>query len=165
MKFDYFKFIDNKSKIKQVLNQLIPEIYDFEFNGDLYLIGGAIKNILMGENFKDIDIVIISNENRIKSFINEKKLSYEVNSFGGYKIKKDTLMIDMWTTNDLYKAMEYTYDGLFYNIYSDLLIPCGFTHSIENKVQIKINTDNIHPIENKCKRRTEKIKNIIEQLN
>lgn len=39
-----------------------------------------------------------------------------MNKLGGYKIYNNSVVVDLWNTNDLLKSIEYNIEGLFYDI-------------------------------------------------
>lgn len=128
--------------IDSYLKEKIEFIYT-DFLSEIYLVGGAVRNLLMNKNPKDIDIVVLSDsDEEIISLINKYNLKYKKNSFNGYKIYYQDIEIDIWNSNDLYKCIEYNVEGLFYNIKHQLFIPFGFYQAIETKQLKKINSDN-----------------------
>ena len=50
--------LDIDSKIKTAILTLKTYIKDTEFEGNVYVVGGAVRDLLLGENIKDIDIVV-----------------------------------------------------------------------------------------------------------
>ena len=117
------------------------EIIYHHFTSSIYLIGGSIKDLLLDREVRDIDIVVLSNDDtQIKSFIDKYNLQYQRNNFGGYKIKYGDLEIDIWNSNDLYKCIQYNFDGLFYDIKNKVFIPFGFFDAIETKELKEINS-------------------------
>jgi hypothetical protein len=82
------------------LNKLLPsrvlELVDkLMSKTDVYLFSGIIRDyfIKSDNNFRDIDF-IVDNEIDIEAFISN--LDVTKNSFGGYKIIMDSVMIDIW---------------------------------------------------------------------
>lgn len=161
---DYKNKILHKSYlIDDYLEQNFNQVYDFKFKGQLYLVGGAVKDILIGKEPKDLDFVILSyRESNIKDFINKHEFNYNQNSFGGYKLLYNFLKIDMWQTNDLFKIVKYNLDGLFYDVVNKQIISFGFIDGIENNELIEINSSLSHPNKNREIERNNKLKEYLK---
>lgn len=141
--------------IDAYLHNNLEIIYD-NFTSSIYLIGGSIKDLVLNQEVRDIDIVVLSDDDsEIKSFIDKYNLQYQKNNFNGYKIKYGDLEIDIWNSNDLYKCIIYNYDGLFYDIKNSLFIPFGFFDAIETKElkQLKANINEKRQIVNNLTRK------------
>lgn len=128
----------DKNAIKKCILDYFDIIYSFEKIDSVYLIGGAIRDIFLNNNFKDLDFVCTCDEKYIIDFINNNNLKYKKNSFGGYKISYLDIEIDMWSEVDLFNSIEYNLDGIVYNIGRDEFIYFGFYDAIENGLK-KIN--------------------------
>lgn len=160
------EFLNNKkSFIADFLNNNFKEVLGVN-NKDvqIYLLGGAIKDLTQNITPKDIDIVFLTSDSSfLDDFINNNNFNYNKNSFGGYKINHNELIIDMWATNDLYKTIEYNLDGLFYDIKNNLIIPFGFIDGVETKRLFYINENNKHPLKEMELERRKKLKKYIER--
>jgi len=155
---NYNELNRNKEKIKNYLQKKFPIILEQEFKCPTFLIGGAVKDILNDRKPKDLDIVVLNDSDCIELFTEYHKLEFIKNSFGGYKINYNGLLVDMWNTNDLYNVLEYTYDGLFYDINNDYIIPIGYVWSINNGCVDSLNNDFIHPLKERREERRDKIR-------
>lgn len=92
-------------KHHSLADQLFMELYTI---GDLYLIGGVLREFLeMGniKNVRDIDVVI--NTKEIDKFQEIcTKYHTEKNSFGGYKIHCNDITIDVWNIENTWAYRE-----------------------------------------------------------
>lgn len=114
-------------------------ILDF-FSSNVFLGGGALKDLMLGEKIKDLDFIVFSeNDFEIKEFIKKYNLSFRENKMNGYKIFYNDLVIDIWNSTNLYTCIEYNYDALFYDIKNDKLISFGFFECIETGKIVKLN--------------------------
>ena len=127
----------NPEIIDKFLKEKFPLIFDFSFNGWLLLIGGTVKDIIMGkEDIKDLDFTLYTNgRGNIEEFIRKYHLRSKRNIYRGYKISYHGLDIDMTACNDLYEAGHLSTDFLFYDVKRKVLIPIGIKKAIEtNKI-------------------------------
>lgn len=69
-------FMD-KNAIKKCILDYFDIIYSFEKIDSVYLIGGAIRDIFLSNNFKDLDFVCTCDEKYIIDFINNNNLKYK----------------------------------------------------------------------------------------
>ena len=138
MEVDGFMFKDfDVNKIDIFLKNSFPMIFDFEFDGLLLLIGGTVKDIIMGkEDIKDLDFTLYTNgKGNVLEFINKYHLKSKRNIYRGYKITYNKLDIDITAINDLYEAGHLNTDFLFYDIKRKVLIPIGIKKAVvENKI-------------------------------
>lgn len=80
-------FWENDLK-KKLLSNLIN-------NYDCYIFGGIIVDFIhRRQNHRDVDIVVNNFDDELVIFI--EKFHGKKNSFGGYKVEIDTLIIDIW---------------------------------------------------------------------
>jgi hypothetical protein len=64
-------------------------------NYDCYVFGGIIVDYIQGKNsHRDIDIVVNGFDNKLNTYI--QTLNGKKNSFGGFKIEINKLLIDIW---------------------------------------------------------------------
>lgn len=159
--------LDSKIIDKYLKNNL--DIIYNHFNSNIYLLGGSIKDLLLGNSPRDIDIIVLcDNDREIKSLIEKYKIEYVKNHFNGYKLKYNNLEIDIWNTNDFYKCIQYNFDGLFYDIKNKIFLPFGFYDTLESKNLKEINPNitknrTTQDLE-KEKNRKEKAKILIKKL-
>ena len=160
--------ISIRSNLKEYLNhhsladQLFTELYNI---GDLYLIGGVLREFLKTGDFRnvrDIDIVIstklIDDFHKICTKYHTKQ-----NSFGGYKINCNDISIDVWriettwayreniikcSEEDYLKKLPYTVfynlDSLIYNVKNDIWYDDLYKEAKESNVLDIVLEENPH---------------------
>jgi hypothetical protein len=154
MKINY----NSTYKIDKYLEMYFPVIYQYKFDGIPYLLGGAVKDILLDNTPKDIDITVYSIlHNNTKKFVDTFSLDYNMNNFNGFKINYNNTSIDMWDTNDLLKVVQYNLDGLLYDINQHVLLSFGFIKGLEDNEIFKVNGFT-HPNKNREFERLNKLK-------
>ena len=80
------------------IKELIAEINDnkVKFNLDFYLVGGAVRDLVLGLNPTDLDFVYTGKSNEIENFINKtfNPQSLEISQFNTYKLEYKNFSID-----------------------------------------------------------------------
>lgn len=122
--------------------------------GEVLLFGGSVRTYFENQFSKlprDFDIVLNLTNSGFNLddllFSNEYEIRY--NKFGGYKIKVDGLVFDIWLINDtwafkenkvsftnlsdLNKTVPYNIDAVFYNLNSKRLYDGGFHEALSNE--------------------------------
>lgn len=132
------------NKIDEFIKEKFPIIYEYDFDGLVFLFGGTARSLIMGVEIKDLDFVILTqNKCQIINFIKKYKLEYILNSFGGYKITFNNFVIDMFSTNDLIDAVRYNIDMMFYDIHRHIFISFGAIRAIEKNRIIEVNNNKL----------------------
>lgn len=126
------------NKLQKKLDKLIKEKFDiileYDFEGIIFLFGGAIRSALLGEEIKDLDFVILTQGKcEVFDFINKYNLQYRNNIFGAPKIFYKGTEIDMFSVDDLLEAAQYNVDMLFYDIKQHIFIPCGLFNAFKTR--------------------------------
>ena len=108
-----------------------------------YLLGGCIRDLINANYPKDLDIVVLGNENMefIKLLIEKLNITYTLNRFGGFKLQYNGLEVDLWVAEDLFSAIQYNVDGLFYDLSSQSLVSLTFEDFIKNGLK-EVNPNN-----------------------
>jgi hypothetical protein len=103
--------LKNKTSVKKTLNAILKNsaiigpdavdlISELRKETEVYLIGGFIRNVLHGENIRDIDMIlnapIKQNQRILKLFPDNFKL----NRLGGAKLKLSKVSVDLWSVNE-----------------------------------------------------------------
>ena len=154
-----------KRKIKKYIKKNFPIAIKISKISPIYLIGGTLRDIESSRKPKDLDFVVLDDTNQIvKSVISKYNLKFEINKLGGYKIFYNDIIVDLWSTNDLLKSIEYNIEGLFYDVKNDLLIPFGYYDAIENGLR-QINPNNNILNDEKKHNRKVKFENYIKSKN
>lgn len=136
--------LENKIKTKLCID--FPQILQYKFTNPTYMIGGAIKDILLGLDYKDLDFIQLTDDkSEILNFINSYNFNIKKNSFGNDKIILDNITVDFFKIKDLYEILEFDYDGLIYDIVNDRIISIGYYNAIRNGFATKINSNTPHP--------------------
>jgi len=127
------------NKIDKFLHENFEIMFEFEFNGLLLLMGGAVKGFIMDTPIRDFDFVVLTQENdNILEFIRKYKLKYKINPGHGYTINYNNFLIGLSSTNDLSKVGILSTDFLFYDIHRKQLIPIGIKNSIKKRKIIDV---------------------------
>lgn len=84
----------------------------------IYLVGGAIRDLMLANIPKDLDFVVVGEEHLewVMLVLKKFNIEYSLNRFGGFKINYNGVMVDLWITNDLFSSMQYNVDGLYFNL-------------------------------------------------
>lgn len=153
----------NSDMFDQFIKNNFPIIYEYKFNGIILLLGGAIRSIILNEKIKDIDFVLLTQKkDNIRGFINNFNLDFEKNFMGGYKIHYNDLEIDIFSVNDLFDAVHYDTDFLFYDLDNHMLISCGSLNSYKKRTIKEVNRS--HSLGKSEKIRTKKLIKYIKHI-
>jgi len=162
-------FDNEKNKILSKLDEYFPSFNKFKLIGEPYIVGGFLRSVILNREIKDLDIVILNgNLDNILKNINDNKLDYIINRFGGVKIKFNNKYVDIWSANNLIEAIEYDFEGLFFDIYNKKFLDIGFTQAIKVGKVTEINLKNrveeyYKERENKLNKELLKMRNYIEK--
>lgn len=143
-----------KEKVRKYIIENFPLAIEISNIAPIFLIGGALRDIELLTPPKDLDFVVLSDTDEIiKTFIEKNNLKYKINKLGGYKIYNNSVVVDIWNTNDLLKSIEYNIEGLFYDIKNDYIIPFGYYDALENGLRIINPNNNINEEEKISKKK------------
>lgn len=108
-----------------------------------YLLGGAIRDLIDAKHPKDLDFVILGDENKswMLEVLNKFNIKYQQNKLGGLKFKYQDTTVDMWTSDDLFASIQYNIDGLLFELNTNKLISLTFNDYQEQGL-IEINKQN-----------------------
>lgn len=149
-------------EIEKLIKEKFPIAISISYLAPIFLIGGALRDIENNITPKDLDFVVLDKTNTIvKLFIDRFNLNYTINKLGGYKISYNGTTIDLCSTDDLLKSIEYNIEGLFYDVKSGFLLPFGYIDALENGLRV-INPNNNINDETKRKSRKLKLENYIK---
>lgn len=134
------KNISLEDKIKNYIKDNFNIIYELAKEMPIYLVGGSIRSLMLSLEPKDLDFIVLGCEykDKLSKLINKFDMKYSYNKFGGYKIKYGEIVVDIWTNNDLFSAVEYNADGIFYYVNNDVIVSLTFDDFIKNGVK-KVN--------------------------
>lgn len=144
----------NCSEIKKLIKEKFPIAIDISRFVPTFLIGGALRDTLEGKVPNDLDFVVLDKSDEvIKFFIDSFELKYKINKLGGYKIFYNDTVIDLWNTCDLFNAIQYNIEGLFYDVNSGYFLPFGYYDALKNGLREINPSDNIQDNEKKLTRK------------
>lgn len=132
-----------EEKIKNYIKDNFNIINDMAKEMPIYLVGGSIRSLILSLEPKDLDFIVLGCEynDKLLELINKFNMNYSYNKFGGYKIKYNNIVVDIWTNNDLFSSVEYNGDGIFYYVNDGVIVSLTFDDFIKNGVR-KVNTLN-----------------------
>lgn len=124
---------EDANKIDEYLHKNFNIIYDFKFNGLILLLGGAVKDLIMGRSVNDLDFTLLTQgEDNIKEFLDKYKIKYTLTPYRKvYRFFYNGIQIDINKTDDLYYTGNLSTDMLFYDIKNRQFIPIGIRQAIE----------------------------------
>ena len=146
-------------KLENEIKNKFPVAYDIANYAPVYLVGGTIRDLMIDKEPKDLDFIILGTEySRIILEVFQKyNITFTYNHFGGYKINYKGIQIDLWTNNDLYSAVQYNVDGLFFYLNDNILLSFSFDDFIKNGLRIINSENNIESCREEKLKKFEKI--------
>lgn len=134
-----------ESRLKKYIINHFPIAYTISALAPIYLLGGGIRDLIQAKHPKDLDFVVLGNENLdwILRVFDAYNISYTINRLGGFKFNYNGTEIDLWTTNDLLSAIQWSIDGLFFCLENNSLISLTFDDFIKNGLKLVNNENNI----------------------
>ena len=122
-------------------DDVVRRLFRPEYGGDVYLVGGALREMILGREPNDYDVVlsrtedlaVVSNIFRTRPFLLGKK------ALQTYRIVSDSAIIDVTfladtIDNDL-KRRDFTINALAFGRDGDRIIdPCGGLHDIADRI-------------------------------
>lgn len=126
--------------------------YEIFVIGSAYVVGGYFRDFLLKKESRDIDIITDIDSKKLEEFVIQSKCIYDVNRYGGIKIKLRHTEIDIWSIsnnwafkNKLVKLNEnnilesiakgcfYNYDALVINLHNGNCCVKYFEKCIQNR--------------------------------
>lgn len=132
-----------KVKIDNLIKEKCNILYDSKFNGRIFLLGGAIRNLILNKKVKDLDFNILTDEvdeceKDIASFIKSNNLNYAYNIFGGYKFLYNDMEVDIFAINDFAESAKYSIDGAAYDINNREFLIQGTINSLQSRKILRV---------------------------
>ena len=108
--------MSKKYIFKKINNQIIGKVDDYIernrqknilFNdfilkisplGEMFIVGGVIRDISINKTPNDIDLIIDTPKNNLKPLLDIYE--HSLNRFGGYRFKLNKMTIDLWPMQD-----------------------------------------------------------------
>ena len=91
-------------RIEEMIGRIVAEYpaldaFIHSLDSDVYLVGGYIRDSLIGKESRDIDMIVDAPASWIEEQLNKQRISFKRNHFGGFKfdIGKE---IDLWSLED-----------------------------------------------------------------
>ena len=111
----------------------------------IYLLGGAIRDLIYAKIPKDLDFVVLGEENIdfILQLFERFNINYKLNKLGGFKFEYKNVEIDLWLSNDLFSSIQYNVDGIFFDLQNNSLISLTFEDFVNNGLKLVNNDNNI----------------------
>ena len=137
--------------ILELLNGSVLFDYLLTLN-EVFLVGGAIRDFLLGREVFDFDFVLRDNEfEKVKKFANENKLPNFILSKGKYELLR--IVLDKYTydftklsealSEDI-KKRDFTINAIYLNIKSEKVITCELSfENLKNKILQVVNESSI----------------------
>lgn len=82
-------------------NPLLSQIMErLELSGDIYIVGGYIRNVCLGGKVRDIDLMVDMDSAKLHNIVKDSGSLYTYNRHGGMKLYTDSVVADIWTMNE-----------------------------------------------------------------
>ncbi len=149
---EYNNKIDEFSKdltLQMRLENYIKKHFDIAYiisnYCQIYLLGGAIRDLIYANKPKDMDFVILGKENMdfVLNIFKIYNIDYSINKLGGFKFNYNNTEIDLWLSDDLFSSIQYNVDGLFFDLKTNSLLSFSFEDFINNGLKVINNENNI----------------------
>lgn len=127
------KYIKNHFYPAYIISTLCP----------IYLLGGAIRDLIYAKKPKDLDFVVLGKENIdfVVQVFEKFNIKYCFNRFGGFRFYYYDTKIDLWLSDDLFSSIQYNVDGLFFDLKNNSLLSLTFEDFINNGLKL-VNPEN-----------------------
>lgn len=139
---EFMQDIDFKMRIQRYIENHFYPAFTISRLSNIYLLGGGIRDLLVGKISKDLDFVVLgSDEEWINEVFRIYKIHPDRNRLGGFKFEYNGTKIDLWLSEDLFSAIQYNIDGLLYDVKNNSLISLTFDDFLKNGLRL-INPNN-----------------------
>ena len=111
----------------------------------IYLLGGAIRDLICAKKPKDLDFVVLGKENLdyVLQVFDKFNINYTYNRFGGFRFYFGDTKIDLWLSDDLFSSIQYNIDGLLFDLQNNSLLSLTFKDFIDNGLRLVNDQNNI----------------------
>ncbi len=132
-----------QGRLKKYINHHFYPAYTISSLAPIYLVGGAIRDLVYARKPKDMDFVVLGKEQLdwVLRVLKAYNINYDLNRFGGYKFVYGNTKIDLWLSEDLFSSMQYNVDGLYFDLRTNSLLSFTFDDFNMNGLRI-INSEN-----------------------
>ncbi len=130
-------------RLKNYINNHFYPAYTISKLAPIYLVGGAIRDLMYAKKPKDMDFVVLGKEQLdwILKVFKTYNIEFTLNRFGGYKFIYGDTEIDLWLAEDLFSSMQYNVDGLYFDLRTNSLLSLTFDDFNKNGLKL-INSEN-----------------------
>lgn len=130
-------------RLKNYINKHFYPAYTISRLAPIYLVGGAIRDLMYAKKPKDMDFVVIGLEHLewVLQVLKAYKISYTLNKFVGYKFNYNDTVVDLWLTDDLFSSQQYNIDGLYFDLRTNSNISVTFDDFRKNGLK-EVNKEN-----------------------
>jgi len=135
--------ISLEKEIKMYINQHFPVAYTIAKLAPVYLVGGAIRDLMFSSIPKDLDFVVLGLEHYdwMMEVLEFYKIEYCKNKMNGYKFSYQNVEIDLWCSSDLFSSLQYNIDGLFFSLETNSFLSVTFDDFVKRGLRM-INEEN-----------------------
>src|SRR5690606_35061199 len=113
-------------------NKVIEFVDELSKKLDLLVFSGVIRDFYLEHSgeVRDLDLVVKKNFHQLEHVIREfNDAKYDINSFGGYKVKISNINIDIWNAEDTWAFKERKIQQHYIFVEEDLPYSCFFNFS------------------------------------
>lgn len=134
-----------QGRLKKYINHHFYPAYAISLLAPIYLVGGAIRDLIYARKPKDMDFVVLGREHLewILKVLKAYHINYDLNRLGGYKFAYGDTKIDLWLTEDLFSSMQYNVDGLYFDLRTNSLLSFTFDDFKTNGLKLMNQENNI----------------------
>lgn len=127
------KYINNHFYPAYIISSLAP----------IYLLGGSIRDLILAKKPNDLDFIVLGKEHLdwVLKVLKKYNIEYKLNKLGGYKFNYEGTKIDLWLADDLFSAIQYNVDGLFFDLRTNSILSLTFDDFINNGLK-EVNSNN-----------------------
>ena len=132
-----------EGRLKNYITNHFCPAYAISMLVPIYLVGGAIRDLMFAKTPKDLDFVVLGKDNLdwVLEVFQKFGISYTLNSFGGFKFEYDDTSIDLWLADDLLSSIQYNVDGLLFDLGKNRLLSLTFDDFLDKGLKV-VNYEN-----------------------
>ena len=132
-------------RLKNYIKKHFYPAYTISMLCPIYLLGGAIRDLIYAKQPKDLDFVVLGKENTdfVLQVFEKFNIKYRFNRFGGFRLYYNNIKIDLWLSDDLFSSIQYNVDGLFFDLKNNSLLSLTFEDFIDNGLKLANSQNNI----------------------
>lgn len=130
-------------RLSKYINNHFYPAYTISSLAPIYLLGGSIRDLILAKEPNDLDFIVLGKEHLdwVLKVLKKYNIEYKLNKLGGYKFNYEGTKIDLWFNDDLFSAIQYNVDGLFFDLRTNSLLSLTFDDFINNGLR-EVNQNN-----------------------